>query len=188
MLFPAELHIDLLILLLKMLQRVYHDKLPIQGNVYPMACAAYIEDATHRVTILSRQPLGVTGGDKPGEIRVFLDRRMMQDDNRGLSESINDNVPTRSLFRILVEKIWHSPGAQVSARIFTSVCLCQVEEYSLYFSTHQRFDHLWSHLILFLHPSLQTHYGLALSIFNSYTRLCWGWGLLQFSVICELTM
>ena len=35
----------------------------------------------------------------------MLDRRLQQDDNRGLEESLNDNVIVQSQFRILLEAI-----------------------------------------------------------------------------------
>ena len=35
----------------------------------------------------------------------MLDRRLMQDDNRGLEEGLNDNFPVQSEFRILLEDI-----------------------------------------------------------------------------------
>jgi alpha-mannosidase II len=42
-----------------MLRRKTYDKLPLQGNVYPMPTMAYIEDDYMRFTILASQPSGV---------------------------------------------------------------------------------------------------------------------------------
>jgi len=42
-----------------MIRRKTYDKLPLQGNVYPMPTMAYIEDDYTRFTILSSQPSGV---------------------------------------------------------------------------------------------------------------------------------
>jgi len=44
----------------------YYDKLTLQGNFYPMTTMAFIEDAKHRVTVLSANSLGFSN-TKPGE-------------------------------------------------------------------------------------------------------------------------
>lgn len=97
-----------------MIKRKYRTKIRQWGNVYPMSCSAFIEDETHRVTLLSGQPLGFMAGEKPGEMKVWLDRRTLIDDQRGLFESMTDNLPTRSLFRILIERISKPAGVGVA--------------------------------------------------------------------------
>lgn len=42
-----------------MIRRQRFPKLPTQGNYYPMASSAYIEDKRVRLTIATAQPLGV---------------------------------------------------------------------------------------------------------------------------------
>ncbi|XP_028611531.1 alpha-mannosidase 2 isoform X2 [Grammomys surdaster] len=79
------------------------NKLPLQANVYPMSTMAYIQDAGHRLTLLSAQSLGASSMAS-GQIEVFMDRRLMQDDNRGLGQGVHDNKITANLFRILLEK------------------------------------------------------------------------------------
>lgn len=86
-----------------MIQRTRFHKLPIQGNFYPMPSAAYIEDDKTRITILTGQPLGVSSL-RQGELEVLQDRRLVQDDNRGLGQGVLDNRVTPNLFRILVER------------------------------------------------------------------------------------
>ena len=45
----------------------------------------------------------------PGWLEVMLERRLMQDDNRGLGQPLKDNLLTRSLFRLLVEPVKGNP-------------------------------------------------------------------------------
>lgn len=85
-------------------KRKRYDKLTIQGNVYPMPSGSFIQDSEARLSVLSAQPLGVASLD-PSSIQIFLDRRLDQDDNRGMEQSMNDNVVVSNRFIIFYENI-----------------------------------------------------------------------------------
>ncbi|XP_038258205.1 alpha-mannosidase 2 isoform X2 [Dermochelys coriacea] len=83
--------------------RVTMNKLPLQANIYPVTTMAYIQDDGIRLTLHSAQSLGVTSL-KNGQLEVIMDRRLMQDDNRGLGQGLQDNKITANLFRLLLER------------------------------------------------------------------------------------
>lgn len=80
----------------------FRDDMPLQSQVFPMPTLASIEDDKKRLTILSEHAQG-TASTKDGTIDVWLDRRLRQDDARGLGQGVMDNVPTRTRLRIVLE-------------------------------------------------------------------------------------
>ncbi|RWS01789.1 alpha-mannosidase 2-like protein, partial [Leptotrombidium deliense] len=88
---------------LQMAHRRYYDKIPLQGNVYPMPTMMYFQNDKTRFNLITAQPLGTTMRHV-GIVDVFLDRRLMQDDVRGLNQGITDNKYTKEGFKILLER------------------------------------------------------------------------------------
>uniref|UniRef100_A0A0D6QZR4 Alpha-mannosidase 2 n=1 Tax=Araucaria cunninghamii TaxID=56994 RepID=A0A0D6QZR4_ARACU len=87
----------------QMIRRETYDKIPLQGNYYPMPSLAFMQDSNgDRFSILSRQSLGVAGL-KNGWLEVMLDRRLTRDDERGLGQGVMDNRPMNIVFHLLVE-------------------------------------------------------------------------------------
>jgi hypothetical protein len=87
----------------------YHrSDLPIQSQVFPMPTHASIEDAKQRLTVLSEHAQG-TASLEDGSIDIWLDRRLAQDDGRGLEQGIWDNVPTRTRLRLVIERDGYAP-------------------------------------------------------------------------------
>ena len=91
----------------QIVRHVRHDKLTLQGNYYPVASQIFIEDQKTRLSLLTQQPHGGSSL-AGGQVEVMLDRRLMQDDHRGLEQGVTDNVLTSSVFRLLVEHRAHS--------------------------------------------------------------------------------
>uniref|UniRef100_A0A671Y1D6 mannosyl-oligosaccharide 1,3-1,6-alpha-mannosidase n=1 Tax=Sparus aurata TaxID=8175 RepID=A0A671Y1D6_SPAAU len=87
----------------QMQPRRHYMKLPLQANFYPMPSQAYIQDSHHRLTLHTAQSLGVSSLEN-GQLEVIMDRRLMQDDNRGLGQGLKDNKKTGNRFRLLLER------------------------------------------------------------------------------------
>ncbi|GMT09292.1 hypothetical protein PFISCL1PPCAC_589, partial [Pristionchus fissidentatus] len=80
------------------------NRLPLQAHFYPMPASAFIESPEERLSLLGAQALGVASL-KAGELEVMLERRLLQDDGRGLQQGVTDNRRTVSHFRLMVEKM-----------------------------------------------------------------------------------
>ncbi|KAL0350960.1 UNVERIFIED_CONTAM: Alpha-mannosidase 2 [Sesamum radiatum] len=88
---------------LGMSRRETYDKIPVQGNYYPMPSLAFMQGSKgERFSVHTRQSLGVASL-KNGWLEIMLDRRLVRDDGRGLGQGVMDNHPMNVVFHILVE-------------------------------------------------------------------------------------
>ncbi|PSR87616.1 Alpha-mannosidase [Actinidia chinensis var. chinensis] len=98
----------------QMSRRETYDKIPLQGNYYPMPSLAYMQAPNgHRFSVHSRQSLGVASLKK-GWLEIMLDRRLVKDDGRGLGQGVMDNRPMNVIFHILLESNISSTSNPVS--------------------------------------------------------------------------
>ncbi|XP_059645198.1 alpha-mannosidase 2 [Cornus florida] len=87
----------------QMSRRETYDKIPLQGNYYPMPSLAFFQGSNgRRFSVHTRQSLGVASL-KNGWLEIMLDRRLLNDDGRGLGQGVLDNRPMNVVFHILVE-------------------------------------------------------------------------------------
>lgn len=92
---------------LQMLRRKYLTKLPVQGNYYPVTTGIYIEDEHVRLNLLVPHSHGVTS-PQHGSIEIMLDRKIANDDGRGMSEGVEDSQMVSSTFWLVPESITES--------------------------------------------------------------------------------
>ena len=97
----------------------FRPDMPIQSQVFPMPTLASIEDSRVRMNVLSEHAQG-TASLETGAIDVWLDRRLRQDDNRGLGQGVQDNRLTRTRLRVLLEAEGYTPNTE-----FQVTPLCQ---------------------------------------------------------------
>jgi len=89
----------------------FRKDMPIQSQVFPMPTLASIEDKDSRMTVMSEHAQG-TASLSEGSIDVWLDRRLSQDDARGLGQGVQDNRPLRTRLRLVLEKEGYSPESE----------------------------------------------------------------------------
>ncbi|KAL4237876.1 Alpha-mannosidase 2x [Mactra antiquata] len=82
----------------------------IETNYYPMTSMVLLEDDIKRMTLHSQQSHGVASLEQ-GWLELMLDRKVLNDDARGLGEGVYDNRPTVSKF------ILHVEGKQSSSTV-----------------------------------------------------------------------
>uniref|UniRef100_A0A7N0ZZ82 Alpha-mannosidase n=1 Tax=Kalanchoe fedtschenkoi TaxID=63787 RepID=A0A7N0ZZ82_KALFE len=102
----------------QMSRRETYDKIPLQGNYYPMPSLAFMQGSDgRRFSVHSRQSLGVAGL-KDGWLEIMLDRRLLRDDGRGLGQGVTDNRPINVVFHILLESNVSSPSSTPASNSF----------------------------------------------------------------------
>ncbi|RAL40093.1 hypothetical protein DM860_008233 [Cuscuta australis] len=100
----------------QMSRRETYDKIPVQGNYYPIPSLAFMQGPNgQRFSIHTRQSLGVASL-KDGWLEIMLDRRLLRDDGRGLGQGVMDNRPMNVLFHILVEPSSSSSSSSNSSK------------------------------------------------------------------------
>lgn len=98
----------------QMSRRETYDKIPLQGNYYPMPALAFMQGPNgHRFSVHTRQSLGVASL-KDGWLEIMLDRRLVKDDGRGLGQGVMDNRPMNVIFHLLMESNISSTSNPVS--------------------------------------------------------------------------
>ncbi|XP_068642392.1 alpha-mannosidase 2 [Aristolochia californica] len=87
----------------QMSRRETYDKIPLQGNYYPMPSLAFLQESVgRRFSVHSRQALGAASL-RNGWLEIMLDRRLVNDDGRGLGQGVMDNRPMNVIFHLLTE-------------------------------------------------------------------------------------
>ncbi|GBG76570.1 hypothetical protein CBR_g22451 [Chara braunii] len=85
-------------------ERRYMTKIALQGNYYPMTAYMFLEgDDGTRFTVHSRHAVAASSPVR-GSLEMVVDRRMENDDEKGLRQGLNDNLPLLLTFHLLVEK------------------------------------------------------------------------------------
>ncbi|GIY94085.1 alpha-mannosidase 2 [Caerostris extrusa] len=108
----------------QMLKRTYASNLPVQGNYYPATSNMYIEDHEVRLNLLIPHSHGVTSPSS-GTMEIMLDRKISNDDGRGMSEGVEDSQMVARTFWLVPEVVTkkHSQSTSLSSQIHTlSLC------------------------------------------------------------------
>uniref|UniRef100_A0A2M3ZE22 Alpha-mannosidase n=1 Tax=Anopheles braziliensis TaxID=58242 RepID=A0A2M3ZE22_9DIPT len=113
---------------MQLIKRKRFQKLPLQANYYPVPSTMIIEDESYRLTLLTGQPLGGSSLS-PGEMEIMQDRQLTRDDDRGLGQGVQDNLPVLHLFRLVLEprESCTKPDPEYTAGFLTPVAYSQLQ-------------------------------------------------------------
>lgn len=87
--------------------RTFRKDLPNSANFFPITTSLRIQDQNQRQAFLVSQPMGATCYKTVADTvtcEFILDRKTHSDDKKGISDKVEDGVPTLSDFRISFEK------------------------------------------------------------------------------------
>lgn len=93
---------------LEMVKRQTYPQWPVQANYYPTTSAASLTSTDARLTILTSQGFGCAN-PKEGILELMIDRRLSQDDGRGLGEPVQDNVANQHSIWLVIEDELNAP-------------------------------------------------------------------------------
>jgi len=108
--------------------RLPFGRVPIQGQFYPMSAGAYLENTFENenaenpikfLGITTQQPLGCASLE-PAQFDIILDRRLNQDDNRGLGQTIKDNKFSVLRFNLHIERDLETIESKFQEKMFES--------------------------------------------------------------------
>jgi len=103
---------------LGVIRRERNDGLDYSGNHYPVTQTAFLQDNTHRLSLLVDHATGATSVQE-GHLEVMVDRRTMYDDARGMGEGVTDSRATTHKYWLLLEP--KDPSRQSPADILPSL-------------------------------------------------------------------
>ncbi|VDP78722.1 unnamed protein product [Echinostoma caproni] len=173
---------------LRFIRRQYYDKIPFQGNLYPMPCGVFIQSVPSemnkpaaavvvpRLNLFSTYTHGVTSPD-PGSIYVWLDRRSPHDDNRGLFDALLGTWIARSNFRLFAELVspdllFHPGAAPVLTHAAHNILTDLVRPVQRFIADHHMSPHMARTVSLMPDFTLPSDYELvSLKTFNLKTEL-----------------
>ena len=84
------------------IRREWREAAGLEGSMYPVTSAAFLQGNSTRVSLLVTHAMGAASVDE-GSLEVMLDRRTTYDDARGMGEGVLDSRATLHRMWLLVE-------------------------------------------------------------------------------------
>ena len=83
-------------------RREWKEAAGLEGNLYPITAATFLQGNNTRLTLLTNHAMGAASVGE-GSLEVMLDRRTTYDDARGMGEGVLDSGETMHKFWMLLE-------------------------------------------------------------------------------------